>query len=42
MVGQSGKSAFMDGFIGTSVVRECTITVIVEYIPVSHSPDALS
>ena len=32
---------FMDGFSGMSVVIERATSVIIEYVPVSHSPDAL-
>ena len=36
------KTAFKNSFGGTSVVRECTISVIVEYIPMAHNPDTLA
>jgi len=39
---RSSKAAFTDGFGGSSVVKEQVTSVIVEYIPVSHSPDALA
>ena len=39
---RSGKSVFTDGFGGMSIVKEQATSVIVEYIPVSHSPDALA
>ena len=39
---RKGSRAFMDGFGGTLVVRDRAITMIVEYIPVFHSPDALA
>jgi len=34
--------AFTDGFRGTLVMRDRAITMIVEYVPVSHSPDMLA
>ena len=39
---RSGKATFTDGFGGSSVVKERVTSVIVEYIPVSHRPDALA
>src|SRR5882724_11038378 len=36
------KAAFMAGFGGTAVVRERATSVIVKFVPVAHSPDALA
>jgi len=36
------KTAITDGFGGMSVVREHVISMIVEYVPVSHSPDVVA
>jgi len=36
------KEAFTSGFRGTSIMRERAISVIVEYVPVLHSPDVLA
>jgi len=38
---RSEKTTFTDGFGGASVIRERAISVIVEYVPVAHSPDAM-
>jgi len=35
------KAAFAEGFGGTSVIKDRATSVIVEYIPIAHSPDAL-
>jgi len=35
------KSASMDGFGRASTIRERATSVIIEYVPVSHSPDVL-
>jgi len=36
------KNAFMARFGGTAVVRDRATSVIVEFVPVEHSPDALA
>src|SRR5882724_4769795 len=36
------KATFTSAFGGTSVVRMQSIPVIVEYVPMSHSPDTMS
>ena len=36
------KATFMAGFGGTVVVRERATSVIVEFVPVAHSPDTLT
>ena len=38
----SGKATFTDGFGDMSVLKEKATSVIVEYVPVSHSLDALT
>ena len=39
---RSEKAVFSEGFRGTEIMREWVISVIVEYVPVSHIPDVLS
>jgi len=36
------KTAFVESFGGTSVVKEKVVTVLIEYVPVTHTPDALA
>src|SRR5882724_8424485 len=36
------KTAFVESFGRTSVVKEKVITVLIEYIPVTHTPDTLA
>ena len=35
------KAMFMEKFEGTSVVKEKLVSVMVEYVPVAHTPDSL-
>ena len=35
------KAAFAEGFCGTSVIKDRATSVIVEYVLIAHSPDAL-
>jgi len=36
------KKIFMEGFRGSSVMKEKVVAVIVEYVPNLHSPNALA
>jgi len=36
------KAAFMAGFDRTLVIKDRAVSMIVEYMPVTHSPDALA
>ena len=36
------KAAFMEGFGGTLVIKDRAVSMIVEYVLVAHSPDALA
>src|SRR5882724_11176358 len=36
------KTAFVESFGRTSVVKEKVIMVLIEYVPVTHTPDALA
>jgi len=36
------KGTFMEGFGGSSIMKEKTMAILVEYVPTSHSPDALA
>jgi len=40
-VDQKEKSTFMDRYGGTSIIKEHTTSVLIEYVPVSHSPNTL-
>jgi hypothetical protein len=39
---QANKNAFTSKFSGTATIKERALTVIVEYVPLSHSPEALA
>jgi hypothetical protein len=39
---QANKSAFISKFSGTATIKDRALTVIVEYVPLSHSPEALT
>jgi hypothetical protein len=39
---QANKNAFTSKFSGTATVKDRALTVIVEYVPLSHSPEALA
>jgi len=41
-VDQKEKSTFMDRYGGTSIIKEHTTSVLIEYVPVSHTPNALT
>ena len=34
------KQAFMEKFGGTAIIKERTVSVIIEYVPTSYTPDA--
>jgi len=36
------KVVFIEHFCGTSIVREKMVSVILEYVPITHNPDALA
>jgi hypothetical protein len=39
---QANKNVFISKFSGTATIKDRALTVIVEYIPLSHSPEALA
>jgi hypothetical protein len=39
---QANKSKFVSKFSGTATIKDRALTVIVEYVPLSHSPEALA
>jgi hypothetical protein len=39
---QVNKNAFTSKFSGTATIKDRALTVIVEYVPLSHSPEALA
>ena len=36
------EKVFTDGFRGMAIMRDKAVPIIVEYVPVSHSPDMLT
>ena len=39
---QENKRSFVDKFSSMSVIKDRTVSVIVEYVPVGHVPEALA
>jgi hypothetical protein len=39
---QANKDTFLSKFSGTATIKDRALAVIVEYVPLSHSPDALA
>jgi hypothetical protein len=39
---QQNRDAFTTSFSATAIVKDRAVAVIVEYVPVSHTPDALA